>query len=485
MRRLPFVLLALVAVAASASAQNATVAAVPPLTTPAPAGFDRAAAQQQTLALLQQMIALDTQNPPGNEMRMAQLLDSVLKAVPGVETHVLDMGDNRANFVARLRAGTPRQRPVLVMGHMDTVGADPSKWITPAFTPTERDGYLYGRGTIDDKGSLAATVIAMKLLAPARATLDRDIILLGTASEESGGPQGIEGVVTRHFDLIKDAEFALNEGGRVRIRDGRIYSINVQVTEKQSYTVTATAKGTSGHGSVPLADNPIAALSRALARVQELKLPVVMNPVTREYFKRLATIEPDPSMREAMAAIAAATDQATIDRAASRLSRDATYNATVRTGVAITMINGGIRSNVIPSDATATLNIRTVPGGDIAEVVRVLNRVGAEPAVTFEVRQRQREAPPASPITSAMFQAMENAGKAMVPGTTVVPFMSTGGTDGALLRANGIPTYGILPLPLAEEDELRMHGDNERTPIQSLGWATEYLFRTLTAVTAR
>jgi acetylornithine deacetylase/succinyl-diaminopimelate desuccinylase-like protein len=470
---------------AAPAALSAQPVSIPAITTPAPAGFDRAVAQRESLTLLKQLIGIDTQNPPGNEMRLAQHFDSVLKGVPGVETRILDMGNNRANFVARLRAANPTKRPVLVMGHMDTVGADPSKWTTPAFTPTERDGYLYGRGTIDDKGSLAATVVAMTLLAPRRATLERDIILLGTAAEEGGGPEGIAGVVGKHFDLIKDAEFALNEGGRVRIRDGKIYSINVQVTEKQSYNVTATAKGTSGHGSVPLPDNAIAALGRALARVQELKLPVVMNPTTREYFKRLATIEKDPAMSQAMAAIAVATEAIAIDRAAAVLSRDPTYNATLRTGVAITMINGGIRSNVIPSDATATLNIRTVPDGDIAAVVRELNRIGGETAVTFATPQTQRQAPPDSPISSALFQAMESAGKAMAPGTTVVPFMSTGGTDGAMLRANGIPTYGILPLPLIEEDELRMHGDNERVPIASLGWATEYLFRTLITVAGR
>jgi acetylornithine deacetylase/succinyl-diaminopimelate desuccinylase-like protein len=467
---------------------SATMAQTPAIPAPAgapPAGFDRAAAQQQTQALLEQMIATDTQNPPGNEMRMAQLIEAALKGVPGVETRVLDMGNNRANVVARLRAANPTKRPVLVMGHMDTVGADPTKWTSPAFTPAVRDGYLYGRGAIDDKGSLAATVTALKMLAPMRATLDRDVILLGTAAEEGGGPDGIAGVVSKHFELIKDAEFALNEGGRVRLRDGAIYGINIQVTEKQGYNVTATAKGTSGHGSVPLPDNAIAALSRALARVQEFKMPVVLNPITREYFKRLATIERDPAMKKAMTMVATSSDHAAIERAAAVLSKDPTYNATLRTGISITMVNGGIRANVIPSDATATLNVRTVPGGDIAEVVRALNRVGAEPAVTFATAAAQRQTPPISPITSALFQAMETAGKAMAPATTVVPFMSTGSTDGAVLRSNGIPTYGILPLPLSEEDELRMHGDNERTPLASLGWATEYLLRTLATVAAR
>ena len=211
-----------------------------------------------------QLVALDTQNPPGNEILVARHLEGFLRGVPGIETRILDPGDGRANFVARLRATKPTKRAVLVMGHMDVVGADTAKWTSPPFQPTERDGYLYGRGTIDDKGALAATAVAMRLLAARRDSLDRDIILLGTAAEESGGDQGISRILKEHFDLIKDAEFALNEGGRVRVRNGRVYSINVQVTEKISYTVVATARGTSGHGSVPLPDNAIAALSRAL-----------------------------------------------------------------------------------------------------------------------------------------------------------------------------------------------------------------------------
>ena len=451
---------------------------------PAPAGFDRAAAQRDTMDHLRRLIALDTQNPPGNEVLVARYFESILRGVPGVETHVLDPGDGRANFIARLRATKPRRRAVLVMGHMDVVGVEKDKWTTPPFEATERDGYVYGRGAIDDKGMLAATVTAMRQLASMRDRLDRDIILLGTAAEE-GGDQGIERVIAQHFDLIKDAEFALNEGGRVRIRDGRIHTINVQVTEKLSYVVDATAAGTSGHGSVPLPDNAIAALGRALARVHEAKAPARLNAITREYFEALGRIEQDPRMREAMLAIAAARDQASIDKAAAVLSGDPRHDAVLRTGVSLTMIDGGIRSNVIPSSATATLNVRVLPEGDIEHDVAEMNRLGAEPQVTFTLRGKPYASPPVSPTSTLLYQALRTAGETMVPGVVVTPFMSTGATDGAALRAAGIPTYGILPLPLTGDDELRMHGDNERAPVRGLGWAAEYLYRVLVGVSAR
>jgi acetylornithine deacetylase/succinyl-diaminopimelate desuccinylase-like protein len=447
-------------------------------------GFDSAAAQRDTLALLKELVALDTQNPPGNEVIVARHLDRFLKGVPGIETRILDPGDSRANFIARLRATKPARRAVLVMGHMDVVGADAGKWTSPPFQPTERDGYLYGRGTIDDKGALAATAVAMRLLAAQRDSLDRDIILLGTAAEE-GGDQGIGTVIAKHFDLIKDAEFALNEGGRVRARNGKIYSINIQVTEKISYVVTATAQGSSGHGSVPLPDNPIAALARALSRVHESKQPVRLSDVTRAYFGGLARVEPDPAMREAMRALAAARNQPAVLKAAAILSRDPVHNAVLRDAVSLTMVSGGIRANIIPSEATATLNARILPDSDIKAFVADLNRIGGEKQVTFAIQREPQKAPPISGTKTPLYLAMESVGTAMAPDAAVVPMLSTGATDGAALRAAGIPTYGILPLPLEQEDELRMHADNERVPIASLGWGTEYLYRVLSTVAMR
>jgi acetylornithine deacetylase/succinyl-diaminopimelate desuccinylase-like protein len=256
-------------------AQSPYAVAAPP-----PSGYDRVAGQASTRAHLEHLIRLDTQNPPGNELLTARYFDSVFKQIPGVETHVLVVAPNRANFVARLRAGRASKRPVLIMGHMDVVGADTAKWETDPFVPTVKGEYLYGRGTIDDKGMLAAAAAVFQQLATRRAQLTRDVIFLATAAEE-GGDVGIEVVADKHFDLIRDAEFALNEGGRVRVQDGFVRTVNIQTTEKVSYNVVATATGPSGHGSVPLPDNALAAIARAIARVHEWKAPVRLNETTR------------------------------------------------------------------------------------------------------------------------------------------------------------------------------------------------------------
>jgi acetylornithine deacetylase/succinyl-diaminopimelate desuccinylase-like protein len=448
------------------------------LTAPTPRGFDRVQAQSDTQAYLVKLIGIDTQNPPGNEALVAKYLDSVLSGIPGIETRVIEFAQGRANFVARLHAAHATKKPVLIMAHMDVVAVDSTRWETPPFEAAVRDGYLYGRGAIDDKGMLAAAITALMYLAKEGDALNRDIILLATAGEEGGG-DGIRQIVEQQFDLIAGTEFALNEGGRVRAENGVIRLINIQTTEKIPYNVLAAASGPSGHASIPLPNNALVALARAVARVHEWKASVGLNEATRSYFSGLARLEPDAAMRRAMETLAFSQDSVAIDRAAEVVSQEPRYNAILRTGVSLTLLNGGIRSNVIPSQGTANLNVRVLPGEDIRETVTEMNRVAGERQVVFTLVGEPRSSPPISPVTTAMYAAFADVAGVMAPGAVLTPMMSTGGTDGAALRAKGIPVYGILPLPMLVEDELRMHGDNERVPVPALGWAAEYLYRVL------
>ncbi|MDG2148661.1 MAG: M20/M25/M40 family metallo-hydrolase [Planctomycetota bacterium] len=459
----------------------------------APAGFDRTWAAEQTLSHLKSLIEINTTNGNdpdqldqrvnGNEMETARWFDAQLSGLDGVETHVLDAGDGRANFIARLRAVEPVNRPVLLMGHMDVVGADGLQWDTPPFEPTILDGYLYGRGAIDCKGPLAAELTAFLALAKRRAQLKRDVIFLATAAEEGGPDIGIGRVLSEHRELLGDAEFAMNEGGRVRMENEKILSVNIQTTEKVAYSVQVTSSGPGGHGSVPLPDNALAALARAVSRVHDWRAPAALNETTTLYFQQQALIETDPLLRAAMEALTAATPGSPeFLRADQLLSTEPHYSAVLRSASSLTMLNGGFRSNVIPSSGTAVFNLRVLPGGDVDEIVSEMNRVGAEPSVKFVLDGSPRISPPPSPVDTELFRAMAETAEVMVPDVVVVPFMSTGGTDGAALRSIGIPTYGILPIPMPLEDELRMHGDNERAPVKGLGWAAEYIYRTLLAV---
>lgn len=476
MRALPPLLSALLAL--PALAQDPWTPAGQP-----PPGFDRERAQRDCRELAEGLIRLDTRNPPGNERLAAEYLAERLRAVEGFEVHVLDAGEGRANLIARLRAAQPVARPVIVMGHMDVVGTQDERWSTRPLVPTVVGEHLHGRGAIDDKGPLAAAVAALLQLAPLRATLGRDLILLATAAEEGGPNVGIDLVLERHRDLLGDAELALNEGGRVRVEGGRIKSVNVQTTEKVYYEVLARAKGPSGHGSVPLPDNALAALARAVSRVHAWRAPVHLIDTTRRYFAALAAVEPDPELARAMREVGA-DDPAVRERAAATLARVPQHDAVLRAGTSLTKLEGGFRANVIPSEGTATFNVRVVPGEDIAAIVSAMQAAGGEPQVTFELVGDPRPSPPESPVGTALYRALEAAARAMAPEAAVIPFMSTGATDAAALRAAGIPTYGILPFPLESADELRMHGDDERVPLRALGWGTELFFRTLLGVAA-
>ncbi len=316
--------------------------------------------------------------------------------------------------------------------------------------------------------------------------MTRDVVFLATAAEEGGPGVGVDWVLEHHPELLGEPAFALNEGGRVRVKDGRVHSVNIQTTEKVAYNVAVRALGPSGHGSVPLPDNALAAMARALGRVHDHRFPVSLNETTRLFFGRLAGIEEDEGRRAAMETVGGAALGRVADpdvaAAVDVLDDDPLFNAVLRAGVSLTLVDGGFRTNVIPSGGTANFNTRILPEDDIGEIVAAMQAAGGEPQVSFRLDGEPAVPPPTSSVETALYRSMDAAARAMAPDAVVMPFMSTGATDGAALRRTGIPTYGILPAPLIMEDELRMHGDNERIPVASLAWGAEYIYRTLAGV---
>jgi acetylornithine deacetylase/succinyl-diaminopimelate desuccinylase-like protein len=433
------------------------------------------AVRDETVRHLRRMIQLNTVNPPGNEITVARYLDSTLRAA-GIETHLFEPAAGRAAFVARLN-GNGAKQPLLLMAHMDVVGVERDQWTVDPFAGVEKDGYVYGRGAIDDKGMLAANLVTMLLLKrhviDAGGTLQRDVVLVANSDEEAGGDWGMGWLIANKPDLIR-AEYALNEGGRTRIVNGRPLYLAVQNTEKVAHNVRVIATGPGGHASVPLAGNAISRLARALARIAEHEEPVRINPTTRAFFSQLSPVWPNAAERRAMADVAT-RDERRIARGARVLSVIPIYDAVLRNGISATLLDGGIRSNVIPTEATANLNIRTLPGQSIDSVVARLRRVVADKLVTFEIDRDTIDAPPSS-FRSAMFTAIADAVRAVDSSMVVVPYMSTGATDSARLRAWGVQTYGILPFPLAPEDEERMHGNDERVPVESLLFGTKVIY---------
>jgi acetylornithine deacetylase/succinyl-diaminopimelate desuccinylase-like protein len=454
--------LLLVTIATTASAQS----------TPEP---DWAAASRETLAHLQAMIRLNTVNPPGNELLVAGHLDSALRAA-GIETHLFEPTPGRGALVARIKGNGSRQ-PVLIMGHMDVVGVERDKWSVDPFAAEIKDGYLYGRGAIDDKGMLAANLETMLLLKrnviDKGGTLSRDVIFVANSDEEASGEWGMGWLIKNHPELIR-AEFALNEGGRTRIVGGKRLYVAVQNTEKVPHTVTLTARGPGGHASIPLAGNAILRLGRALAKISAYKEPVQVNPTTRTFFSELGRVWPNAYERSAMADVAS-TDTRRIQRGARVLERIPVFDAVLRNGISATILQGGIRGNVIPTEAKAMLNVRTLPGQSIDGVVARLKRVVGDSLVEIVVSDRGEDAP-ASDFHSPMFTAIKESAQALDPALAVVPYLSTGATDSARLRAWGMQAFGLLPFPMNQDDEDRMHGNDERIPLASLDFGTRMIY---------
>ena len=413
----------------------------------------------------QAIVRLDTSNPPGSESTVVDYLEGVLKR-EGIETKRFAVDPSRANLVARLR-GNGSRRPLLIMGHTDVVKVDPAKWTQPPFSATRDGGYVYGRGTIDDKDNVVAGLMIMLELKRLNVPLDRDVIFLAEAGEEASTQFGIKFLAEDHWPEI-DAEYCLAEGGGVTRTGGQVRFATVQSSEKIPYGVTLTARGPAGHGSVPLRTNAVVHLSQAIARIAAWQSPARLNDTTRAYFERLAAISaPEDAARYRRVASGAAS----ADEQEYFAVQEPRHHSMLRTSVSPNMVTGGYQVNVIPSEATATLDVRALPDEDIDRFIEELRKVVDDPAVDVARNNRNtRPGAPPSRIDSDAFAAIEAAIKTHYGGVTTLPTMSTGATDMAFLRAKGMQCYGIGPMTDSEDGPkgFGAHSDQERILESSL-----------------
>jgi acetylornithine deacetylase/succinyl-diaminopimelate desuccinylase-like protein len=435
----------------------------------------------EIVSRLQTIIRFDTVNPPGNELPLARYLENALRE-EGIETTLFEPQENRAELIGRIR-GSGQKRPVILLAHMDVVGVERQRWTVDPFAGEIRDGYLYGRGAIDDKGMLAANLMTMLLLkrslSAGGALLSRDVIFLATSDEEAGGEWGMGWLVNHHPEVL-DAEYALNEGGRTRIIEGGQRYLAVQSAEKVSHVVAITAHGSAGHAAIPLPDNAIFRLARAMETVSVYAEPVMLTGITRKFFAQLAEVWPSEAEKKAMLDLVS-NDPPRSEAGASVLSRIPVFNAVLRNGISPTVVEGGKQFNVIPATATAVLNVRTLPGHSIDKVVNRLRAIVSEPGVTIEITHRGDEAPASDP-GSEMFSAIAGAARELDPAMAVVPYLSTGVTDSARLRRLGVQAYGVLPFPMVQSDEERMHGHDERVPLESLHFGARLIYGAISRI---
>ena len=395
--------------------------------------------EPEILKHFQTVVRMDTSDPPGNERPAAEYLAQVLRA-ENIPVQLFESEPNRVNLVARL-AGNGRKRPLLLMAHTDVVTVDAKKWTAAApFSAERKDGYIYGRGTRDDKSHVAAFLMTMLMLKRQNVPLDRDVIFLAEAGEEGTTRVGIQFMVDRHFAEI-DAEYCYAEGGSVTRAQNRIQMAQFQSAEKQPRAIELTATGISGHGSVPLQTNAIAHLSAAVAALAQWKPPIRLNATTREYFSRMAGISAPADAARFRAVIG--TDEKAAQEAVDYFAANQPGLAsTLRASLSPTIIAGGYRVNVIPSEARATIDVRLLPGEDADAFLQAARQVVNDPGVTVNWTSRDvRPATPSAQIDSEAYRALQTAA-AQNYDTVVVPQMSTGATDMAYLRARGIQCYG-------------------------------------------
>lgn len=425
---------------------------------------DRARVEEETMRHFQAILRLDTSNPPGNEKLVVDYLKGVLER-EGIETKIFALDPQRPNLVARLR-GSGRKRPILIMGHTDVVKVDPAKWTHPPFSATREGGYVYGRGTVDDKDNVVACLMVMLELKRQKIPLDRDVIFLAEAGEEASTKWGIQFMVEKHWAEI-DAEYCFAEGGSVTRTDGKIRFASIQTSEKIPYRVTLTARGPAGHGSVPLRTNPIVHLAGAVARVSAWQTPMRLNQTTRAYFERLAKIS-SPEEAKRYLGLSDSTQSAMVQEYLA--VNEPRHSSMLRTSISPNIFNGGYQVNVIPSEAKAILDVRALSDEKIERLLDEIRGVINDPAVTVTMDQ-QNTRPVARPsrIDSEAFQVLEATATRHYH-TVTLPTMSTGATDMAYLRAKGVESYGIGPL-IDSEDGPRgfgAHSDQERILEESL-----------------
>jgi acetylornithine deacetylase/succinyl-diaminopimelate desuccinylase-like protein len=421
---------------------------------------------------LAQLIQINTTNPPGNEQAAAKYIAGVLER-EGISPELLEVAPGRSAVVARLRSSaiSDPSRALLLVAHMDVVGAERARWSVDPFGAVMKDGYIYGRGALDDKSMLAANLATFLALKRSNARLNRDVIFLATTDEEAGGEAGIKTLIARNWDKFA-AGYAINEGGEVIAKNGKVQYVAIQASEKVSVNVAVIAKGPAGHASIPTKDNAVVHLAAAVAKIGSYSAPVHFTAVVRRYFEGLAAVS-DDEIAKWLRSLETADRGEHAQRVISEANPE--WGAMMHDTVAPTMLSAGVRANVIPGEARAVLNVRLLPGDTIDVLVGALTKLVNDPQVRFEIQPNSGLAAPNSSLESDFYGVINKVASQDFGGVPVLPYQSPWATDSSQLRLHNVQAYGLWPFPLAEEDLRRMHGDDERLPVASLNKGIQVL----------
>jgi acetylornithine deacetylase/succinyl-diaminopimelate desuccinylase-like protein len=416
--------------------------------------------QKLALDIYKQMVEIKSGYTTGATTPVVEAVAARLKAegFPASDIFIGGAIPTKMNLVVRYH-GTGGQRPILLLAHTDVVEAKREDWTTDPFVFTEKDGYYYGRGTADDKAQAAIWVANLIRYKREGYKPTRDIIVALTADEEGGGPyNGVDWLIKNQKALI-DAEFCLNEGGKGELVNGKRVSNDIQAAEKWYVDFRLEVRNKGGHSSQPVPDNAIYHLAGALVKLSQFDFPMKLNLVTKAYFTEMGMKGVAEGDADAMKRVAA---------------QSPLWNSMLRTTCVATQLEGGHARNALPQLAAANVNCRVFPDDSLDYVKSTLKRVIDDDQVVIKIEYQEANSG-ASPLRPDVMKAMNRVTDTLWPGVTVVPFMSTGATDGRSLRAAGIPTYGVQGF-FGDPSDNRSHGRDERMLIRSFYEGQTFLY---------
>jgi acetylornithine deacetylase/succinyl-diaminopimelate desuccinylase-like protein len=434
------------------------------------------AEQKLAREIYKQMIEVKSGFTTGSTTPIAESVAARFRAAGFPDSDIFVGGaiPTKANVVVRYH-GTGARKPILLLAHIDVVEALREDWTVDPFVLLEKDGYFYGRGTADDKAQAAVWVATLLRFKREGYKPDRDLILALTADEEGGGPyNGVDWLLQKHRNLI-DADFALNEGARGVLVNGKPVEHDIGLAEKQFVNLRWEVRNKGGHSARPVPDNAIYHLAAALNRLATFQFDFHLTDITREYFRQAAKTESGglaadmtkvaDGDREAMRRIAAASPP---------------LNAMMRTTCVATLLEGGHATNALPQLAAANVNCRLLPDDSVERVVSELTKLIADDQLKITIATNEGGSP-ASPMRTDIMKVFTSITDTMWPGVITVPTMAVGGSDGRYLRLAGIPTYGIQGF-FQDRDDVRSHGRDERMLVQSFYEGQTFLYEFVKAL---
>jgi len=419
---------------------------------------------REAVTWLSDYVKIDTSNPPGREIRAARYLGQLLQR-EGIPSRTVVSAPGRANLIARI-AGRTRDGGVALVHHMDVVPADPASWTVPPFSGLVRDGYVWGRGTLDSKGLGIVHLATMIALKRSGRIPERDVVFIAVSDEETGGRAGMGWVVENRPEWLQGIDYALAEGGTNIVRDNRLAYVGIENMQKVAVWLKLTAAGEAGHGSYLNQDAAPQRLVRALDRLLRYQPGVVLTPAVSRYFREIAPFQ-HPDVRDRMLH----PEELRKDPDAVR-RLDPVYQALLRNTITVSVIKAGNGTNSVPGTALAQLDCRLVPTQDPDEFIETVTDIVNDSNIVVEAVMISSSAssPPSSDLSEAIRAVTQSIDRQAVVGSAVL----AGFTDARFLRERGIVSYGFDPFKASNGNLHGIHGTDEKLSVSDLEFAIRY-----------